>query len=288
MRIVNSLYPYPVLSSYDDDYNNDSSFLVDYKLVEATPFRKPKLKVKFNLADQYLSELIKGGQASFYLHIESPHTSYRKLFEIDIAASEFEIEIDSDKMRTVLEVTAFILAKTKIEQFSNPNVNEALYGEDYIFPVLSAGDPLAVNFTVEIELDEVNDLVKIPSIMKVAKTKDDVMWIDYDQNEIFVHLPSVQYDNYLNYHGIFGETLLLAIIQPALIYVLDVVAFNKGADMQDRKWFKVLEKKIESLGYSMNQLYSEDINSITLTQKILANPLERLYEELEGMVEQSD
>lgn len=32
MRIVNSIYPYPVLSINDPDYQADSSFVVHYRL----------------------------------------------------------------------------------------------------------------------------------------------------------------------------------------------------------------------------------------------------------------
>ena len=53
--------------------------------------------------------------------------------------------------------------------------------------------------------------------------------------------------------------------------------------MQDRKWYQVIEKKLELLGYSMNQLFNEDISSILLTQEILKNPLDRMFLELEGM-----
>lgn len=288
MRIVNSLYPYPVLSSNDDDFNENSLFDVEYSLNEATVFRKPKLKATFNLVDESIAKLIEDGKANYFLHVECSHTSYREIFEVIKSDSEFELEIDLEKMRTNLEVTAFILAKTKIKGYSNPNVNQALYGDSYVFPTLGPGDPLAVSFTVDIELDEVNDLVKIPSIIKVAKTTEEMMRVDYDGNVLFVYLPISQYDNYVNFQGRFGETLILSIIQPALIYVLDAIAYNRGEDFQDRKWFRVLEKKIEGLGYTMNQLCNDEINSIILTQKILAHPLDRLFVELEGLVEYGD
>ena len=82
--------------------------------------------------------------------------------------------------------------------------------------------------------------------------------------------------------------MLSSIIQPTLIYVLDAVSRNKGANMQDRKWYQVIEKKLELLGYSMNQLFNEDISSILLTQEILKNPLDRMFLELEGMVGSDD
>lgn len=286
MRILNSLYPYPVLSTNDDDYKNGSSFEVEYNLSEGTPFRKAKLSASFNLVDSSIEQLIDSGKAGMFLHVESPRAAYRKMYRVE---NDFqEIEIEPENMRTLVEVTGLILSTDSIENYSNPNVNEELYGLDYIFPKLEAGDPLAVSFTVEIELDEIDDFAQVASIIKVARTKEKQMRVDYDQDTIFVYLPENQYSNYLKYPLIFGEVMLSSIIQPTLIYVLDAVSRNKGANMQDRKWYQVIEKKLELLGYSMNQLFNEDISSILLTQEILKNPLDRMFLELEGMVGSDD
>lgn len=286
MRILNSLYPYPVLSTNDDDYKNGSSFEVEYNLSEGTPFRKAKLSASFNLVDSSIEQLIDSGKAGMFLHVESPRAAYRKMYRVE---NDFqEIEIEPENMRTLVEVTGLILSTDSIENYSNPNVNEELYGLDYIFPKLEAGDPLAVSFTVEIELDEIDDFAQVASIIKVARTKEKQMRVDYDQDTIFVYLPENQYSNYLKYPSIFGEVMLSSIIQPTLIYVLDAVSRNKGANMQDRKWYQVIEKKLELLGYSMNQFFNEDISSILLTQEILKNPLDRMFLELEGMVGSDD
>ena len=54
MRIVNSIYPYPVLSINDPDYQADSSFIVHYRLEEATPFKNAVLYADFVLHDHAL------------------------------------------------------------------------------------------------------------------------------------------------------------------------------------------------------------------------------------------
>ncbi|WP_312753050.1 hypothetical protein [Rummeliibacillus suwonensis] len=283
MRILNSLYPYPVLSIDDDDYVGSSKFVVSYSLSEATSFKKAKLTANFVLEDNSLEQLISNGFAAMFLHIESPRAAYRKLYTVE--NNQIEVEIDHQKMRTVVEVTAFILVTKTLENYHNPTVNKELYGSAYVFPKLESGDPLAVSFTQEIELEEMNDFAQVSSIIKVAQTQDKLMKVDYDQDIIFVYLPKEQYEKYLNYPQIFGEVMLSSIIMPSLIYVLDAVSKNAGEGMQDKKWYKVIEKKMELLDYSMNSLFNGDVNTIVLAQEILKNPLERMFMELKGVID---
>lgn len=283
MRIFNSLYPYPVLSVQDDDYHQDSHFSVNYQIEDATPFKKAKLLATFNLSDAALENLISEGKAAMFLHVESPRSAYRHMYRVD---NNFQvIEIDPDCMRSSVEITGFILATEEIEGYSSPNVNEDLYGSNYIFPILRTGDPLAVAFTFEVTLTESDDFAQVSSIMKVASTKEGQMRVDYDQDTIFVYLPKAHYDYYIQYASRFGEVMLSSIIQPTLIYVLDAIVKHKAEDMKDRKWYQVIEKKLELLGYSMYQLLNEELNSIALTHEILQNPLERLFAELGGMLD---
>ena len=95
MRILNSLYPYPVLSTNDDDYKNGSSFEVEYNLSEGTPFRKAKLSASFNLVDSSIEQLIDSGKAGMYLHVESPRSAYRKMYRVENDFQEIEIEFNN-------------------------------------------------------------------------------------------------------------------------------------------------------------------------------------------------
>ena len=282
MRILNSLYPYPVLSSGDEDYQNSSSFDVLYELIPATSFKKARLIVDFVLVDEGIQSLVDCGKAGLFLHVESPRAAYRTLYQVD--GTRFELEIDPSFMRTLVEVTAFVLATQTIEGYRNKQVNPDFYGRFYQFPILESGDPLAVSYTMEVELEEMDDFAKVSSIIKVAQTKDKLMKVDYDQDVIFVYLPENHYKSYVKYPNIFGEIMLTSIIQPALIYVLDSVSRNKGEGMQDRKWYQVLDKKIESLNYSMYQLFTAEVDSVLLAQAILQDPMERMFTELEDLV----
>ena len=94
MQIVNSIYPYPVLSLDDDDYIASSSFEVEFSLTSATSFKNANVHCKFKLHDQSLEDLIKRGLAGFYLHVENSRASYRHLYALDLGTDTFDLEID--------------------------------------------------------------------------------------------------------------------------------------------------------------------------------------------------
>lgn len=282
MQILNNLYPYPVLSEGDVTYNQSSSFFVEYKLIPPTPFKNAKISAKFNIIDNKIQQLIKEDAAGLFIHVESPRAAYRKIYEISDGC--YELEIDPKFMRTAVEITGLVLATVPQSNLKNESVNEELYGSNYIFPKIEIGDPLAVSLTRIVNIEETNDFTQVSSIIKVATTTEPLMRVDYDQDTIFVYLPEEQYNKYLEYPNKFGEVMLNSIIYPALIYVLDAISKNYGEGMQDRKWYRVIEKKVEMLGYSMNQVFNQEIDSITLSQEILKGPLERMFLELEGVI----
>lgn len=289
MRIFNSLYPYPVLSLDDEDYINGSTFYVEYTLAEATSFKPAVLTAKFVLEDEQLERMIKTGVAGFFVHAESPRSAYRHLFEVDEKSCTFELVIDAKTMRQKLEVTSFIILKQDLTGYQNKNINPELYGVNYIGPNLSTGDPLAVAFTEEIEISEVNDFRSVSSIMKVGKTNEKLMNVDIESDSIYVRLPEKQYMNYVRFGtSSLAETMLSSIIFPSLIYALDAIANNSSEIYSSQKWYQVIEKKIDSLNYSIAQLKSQDISSVVLAQAILENPLERTLIEIGEVVSDND
>lgn len=109
MRIVNSIYPYPVLSINDPDYQADSSFVVHYRLEDATPFKNAVLYADFELHDQVLNEQIELDKAGFYLHIENSRAAFRRLIPVEPGKTKIAFEIDPRYLRQKVEITGFLL-----------------------------------------------------------------------------------------------------------------------------------------------------------------------------------
>lgn len=288
MRIQNSIYPYPVLSVEDEDYTSDSYFNVEYTMTKATPFKNAKVHCVFKLKDAQLETLLAEGVLGLYMHVECSRTYFRKLIPVDPVTKMVDVEIDQTLMRQKVELTGFLLANEDIDDLKIRNVNPALYGSDYVFPDLEKGDPLAVSFTVDITLSEVESFKKLSSIIKVAKSKDSKqLELNMDSHVVYVYLPEKQYKAYVQSTN-YPEIALSMVIFPAVIELLNRVASSGLAELEDYKWYQVLDRKIELLGHSIDELKDQRISAIVLAQLILDDPLERSFEEVGELFKNED
>lgn len=279
MRISDSIYPYPVLSIDDDDYIQNSEFDVEFTSIAATPFKNAIVKCRFILHDRNLERLISLGKAGLYLRVENNLTAYRKLYSLEPGKDTFELEIDPKYMRQKVEVTGLLLAKQNITDFISDTINADLYGKDY----LNTGDPLAVAFTTNVVVNDEDSFKSVSSIMKVAKSKKEYMVVDPDGEIIYVYLPETLYEQYIRYQSV-PDIALSIVILPALIQVLSYMVLNRGNDIDEQKWYMVIEKKIRSLDKDINDLFNEKISPLELAQMILENPVERSFNEIKGIV----
>ena len=169
---------------------------------------------------------------------------------------------------------------------SNPAVNPDLYGADYVFPDLSVGDPLAIAFTKSLDIEDTNNFTKLSSIIKVTENSQaDVTSVDLDQDIILIKMPSKQYKFYVESqcYG-FGETMLNGVILPALIYVLDTIVNGDTVD-DTLQWYQVIESKCEKLGHNLDSVAdNKDISTIELAQLILNDPMDKMMNELKGVL----
>ncbi|WJP97268.1 hypothetical protein [Macrococcus bovicus] len=282
MKLINSLYPYPVLSSFDNDYIDDSDFCTEVKLIESTPYKPAKVKIKFVLKDKFLEELVAAKQAAFFIHVESPRAVYRELIKVTSSEDTQIIIIDPKKMRHNVEITPLLLTTNSLKNFINPNINKELFGSNYVFPILSSGYPLAVDKTKIIEIVDKDDFSSVSSIIKVGKTKEKLMNIELEDDYLFVRLPEKQYKKYVTFKDM-PEALLSSIIFPSLVYVFESISKHGREPYENYKWFNVLEKKFSNMGFSIDQIISQEISSIVLAQKVLVDPLQRMFNEIEDV-----
>lgn len=287
MQIVNSIYPYPVLSLDDDDYIASSNFEVEFSLTPATSLKNANVHCKFKLHDQSLEDLIKRGLAGFYLHVENSRASYRKLYALEIGTNTFDLEIDPKLMRQKVELSGFLLAKQEIKYHQSESINSELYGPNYVFPTLNVGDPLAVAFTTNVNIDDTDSFKSVTSIIKVAKSKSDCMLVDPDGEIVYVYLPEKQYEQYVKYQGM-QEVILTMVILPALTQLLNYMVIFRNGDIDGQKWYQVIERKIKSLDLDLQDLMKQNVSALELAQKILDNPLERAFMEIQGVIESED
>lgn len=287
MRIVNSIYPYPVLSINDPDYQDASSFVVHYHLKDATPFKNAILYADFELHDRVLNEQIELDKAGFFLHIENSRTAFRKLIPVEPGKTQIEFEIDPRYLRQKVEITGFLLAKDSIIGLRNSSVNPDLYGPGYVFPDLEPGDPLAVSFTVNLDVSDIDSFQNISSIMKVTSYKGKEMKVDNDGDLIYVYLSKENYEQYIHAQSL-PNISLSVVIMPALLQVLNFMAQPDTEDLSDKRWYQVIEKKMQANGYEIEDLRKDAGLSLKIAQVLLDMPLDRAFSEMERLTGDED
>lgn len=262
MKIYNNVYPYPVLDANQDQ--DGHNFVVNYSIDQSNKLNNPKITAKFTLLQPEIANLITQDDVGFYLHVESPTANYRRMFAV--TNQEAIIEIDPKLMSQKIELTGFILAKKDI---------------NYVGIKLVKGNPLAVSLTKEIKLgNEIADQA-LGTIIKVAVTKEKMMYVDLDQDEVFIYLPQAQFDEYVIAAQSFGNSLIAGIIFPSLVYLLSEMAKAGGAGMEDKRWFEVIKAKLSSLGMALDDLYDGKLDTIQVAEQILADPVGEMFDEIE-------
>ncbi|MFK3588535.1 hypothetical protein OCH80_09090 [Lactobacillus sp. 23-2] len=287
MQLVDSLYPYPVLSVDDDDYLADQAYFdVKYSLDPATSAHNAALRIQFVLENISFERLLQKGLAAYYVQVECRRTMYRKIFKLPLGKNSFVLKIDPNLMRQRVDVTPLFLVTGDLVGYRNSAVNPELYGNNYVFPDLSVGDPLAIAFTKSLDIEDTNNFTKISSIIKVTESKSaEVASVDLDQDVILIKMPSRQYKFYVQSQSYgFGDTMLNGIILPALVYVLDEMISGDTID-ETSQWHQVIATKCEKLGHPLEAVAANaDISTVELAQLILNNPMENMINELKGVL----
>lgn len=277
MKINNSLYPYPVLSSFNDDYI-DSKFEVSYNLNEIDGLKT--LEARFDCTEPSILQLIEDGHACYFLHIECTQTAFRKILET--RKERLEFNIDPKQLRGVVELNSLIVAKDNHLKLNSTQMNPIYEGREFD---VEFGDVIAATLTSKLNIeDSLNDFRSMSSIMKVAFSKNEFMEVNTDSDLIYVRLPEKQYNSYVHFAMSKYQNLVLsAVIFPALIHVLNLMP-KLLDESESLKWFEVIHGRLLKMNLDVESINNQ-ISSIELAQKILQNPLDRAFEEIRIITE---
>jgi len=278
----NNSFPYPVLSSENDNYTN-SKFGTSIEVQKS--FGQLYINLKCDLQDATISQLITEGKAKYALHIECPQTSFRQIFQSEepyiIAA------IQDNRLRGKVDVHPFILANQRIENYENLSLNEFYKGFPITFEkgnILALGE--AVEFTLFEEDEESQNLPSIVTIRRSESAKD--MVVSLNSPQIIIELPKHVYDNYAQNAGSrLKETILSLVILPALIDVFYALK-EDSADYSEYKWYQVLEQIFKKNNVPFNHIVDGTLPVLKAAQMVLQNPLEKAFVEIQKINEAGD
>ncbi|HWJ78237.1 MAG TPA: hypothetical protein VNR61_09160 [Niallia sp.] len=275
----NNSFPYPVLSTENDNYKN-SRFETTIEAQKS--FGQLNINLKCDLQDSNIAQLIAEEKARFALHIECPQTSFRQIFQSDIP--KISASIPNKQLRGKVDVHPFVLVNKRIENYNNPSLNDFYKGLPIIF---EKGNILALGEAVEITLlEEDEESLNLPSIVTIRRSesaKD--MLVSLNSPQIIIELPKHVYNNYAqNADSRLKDTILSVVILPCLIDVFYALK-EDSADYSEYKWYQVLEQIFKKNNVPFSHVVDGTLPVLKAAQMVLQNPLEKAFGEIQKLNE---
>lgn len=273
---INTYYPYPVLYAANDDYQ-DSSFQAEVDIENV--FGEVKITARFHLQNPEIERLIHSNHCVYLIHVECGYTSYRNKFIT--TEEEIVINIPADLLRGKVNIHTFIVANTRIENYTNASFNEFFQGETFN---LDKGNIMAIADAVEINLyEDPTELLNLPSIVTIMKSKkNEYMHVDMYSDNIVIGLPEKEYELYAaNAKSLLKNTILTAVIVPTLVYVFSTIATSSKDDLEGYMWYQVLEKIFADHGRRIDEVGTDSLSPLEAAQMILRKPYKSTFEEIE-------
>lgn len=286
MDIRNRFFPYPVLSSFSDDYkstyfNNEISLVRELNDLVFT--------LKSNLDNSGLLNLINEEKAELIYHIECSQMFYRTIVRTSDIESVFRVE--GKKLQGKVNVCSFIIAKEDIENYYNEDFHED-YGQ-IEFTILK-GNFLAIgsqhNFTIT---KDTEDLFKVSSIFSIIRENTDEnigVKINPDGDKIKIILNNEDFSNYriLANRPDIQPSLHGMLIYPALVQILERIKFSDIEEIEDKRWYKAINGKLTQGGLELSAEVIELHGSDTLAQRLLGLPINRALKALVSVGEEDE
>lgn len=275
----NNSFPYPVLTSENDNYIN-SKFETAIEVQKS--FGQLYINLKCNLQDSMISKLIEEEKAKYALHVECPQTSFRQIFQSD--NPYIMANIPDNRLRGKVDVHPFILANKRVENYENLNLNDFYKG----FPIsFEKGNIVALGEAVEITLfEEDEESQNLPSIVTIRRSesaKD--MVVSLNSPQIIIELPKHVYDNYAqNAESRLKETILSLVILPCLVDVFYALK-EDSTDYGEYKWYQVLEQIFKKNNVPFSHIVDGTLPVLKAAQMVLQNPLEKAFGEIQKLNE---
>jgi hypothetical protein len=274
MKVNHYLYPHPVLGIGDDYRKNP---LVSRNI----SYDDNKKEILFNYKVTDLSfdffDLLKSEKIALICEINCSYTLYRKVFST--YENELIFEIPDQDLKNKVELQLMLIATKNIQNFASPNFSNELRDQSFL---IEMGDVLGVLDTTVLDIDAaglvVSDFVKISE-----NTVDEILRYEFDQDALIIKLPSKQLKalQLLKNNPDHENILISTLIIPILIHASHFLSEENDESCSDKPWYRALQEKSQDILGTPYPSDPSDINS--LIERILENPNERLFMELEKL-----
>lgn len=285
MRASNYDFPHPVLFSGNDDYIGSTFSIAIKERNNENNYSEFCFDVQYSLKSEGLASLIKEGKADVILRIESPATSFRKMYKLSLGNQE--INLSKKLVAEKIIIKGFIVAAEDISDFFFPNEHNRDY---FSFPFkVKRGEILAYEQGTLIYLDASELERPVSSIIVIAENEvdDEPIHISLEGNKIEVFLSKDSYKAYWNLrrkHDL-KKYLIGLVVYPAVIEALNQIKAVNAENVEtqyepctEKKWYRVIVHKLHEKGIEKDNI--TDMESSELANTLLGNIVNRSLESL--------
>lgn len=277
-------YPYPVLTNECIDYKN-SKMTVRYLYKSLKDAHAVKIECK--IENDEIKQLIKEKKACVAVQIESSSAFFRKMFEF-FDYDNIEIELKNDEVADLLEIGVAILAKEKLEHYTNRDFID-LYKDMRL--TINKNELLGVYPSVKQPIANNQEILKEVTNIFVLNEGEEFKMITYDSNgsRILVNVPKEVGKIYKRSKGNVGKMQLMntMIFIPVLTNVISDIKEQLEDEMLNTKiWYKTLYNKIKDISVKQERPIDDLCeNAFQTAQEIMKNMLVESFDKLEYLLE---
>ncbi|MEX1028327.1 MAG: hypothetical protein WD049_10055 [Candidatus Paceibacterota bacterium] len=282
MKIRERSFPYPVLSSENDDV--DAAFQAPIEVRKVGEIFEVNILCQMSSDD--LQAKIDAGDAAYGLHVECTRSFFREIYPFTPKNGRGVIQLERENLRGPVELNVVVYATKELRKYRITGSHED-YGNRSFY--VAGGDFLAVTegttFNAEIHQDM---LESVSSIIEIVKRQDKkpVVGVYWDTDRIQIWLPERDYGLYcqIRKSPSFISIQLSSIILPVLMQAVEMVA-SREAEYEHTRWH-------DNLIHRMNQKNVPlDGNPFESAQQLLDYPiretLEKIYrEKMDGVMDE--
>ena len=268
MKTLKYEYPHPVLNKYNSDYV-DCSFdlneinIEDIKINEDYIF----IPVSYYLSSPGLCQLIEEKKATVTVSIYSPKTAFRTTEHL--ASGNNTLKIQKNSVADEIEITGYIVANNKIENFYCEEHNKDFFGNTEF--EIRQGDKLGETDTVSIPLDSSELQAPIVSVINISEDPNLECSIqpDFNDDKINIRLNhelNVAYCDIKNNLEL-RRFLAAIIVYPVLVDAISIMKSRDKYEFEDKRWYKSIERRLDKENINLD----ESISIAVIANKILGD-----------------
>jgi hypothetical protein len=282
MKLSNKLLTYPLLSELSGDFKKEIS--INSEISAWIENQEIIFNINFLVGDDNLLQLIDSGKAVGACIIECERTRYREGFFLQNESTGVQIPVDIVDVE--IQISTFILANEKIENYKSDNFSNIFQGLSFL---IEEGCYLAICQDITWPINRTDSINNVPSFFEVIphnKAKKSIEVSTDSDTKISIYLEKTTYQQYLklNNDPAYRPALISMIGVPAITEIL-----TNLSEYEDKRWFQAFIKRLEQINISLDNITNEiDTNFFEIADAMVGYSVSESIKNLSNLEDLND